>query len=124
VLSVSATASAQRSTSGTGSSATAGNSFAAGLDASWEPDIFGGKRAAVDATQADADAALTTLGSVQVSVAAEVAVAYIQLRGTQAQLAIAQSNLQSQTETAQIVRWRAQAGLSNRPLRWSRPLLQ
>jgi multidrug efflux system outer membrane protein len=110
--SVSATASAQRSTSGTGSSATAGNSFAAGLDASWEPDIFGGKRAAVDATQADADAALTTLGSVQVSVAAEVAVAYIQLRGTQAQLAIAQSNLQSQTETAQIVRWRAQAGLT------------
>jgi len=66
----------------------------------------------VDATQADADAALTTLGSVQVSVAAEVAVAYIQLRGTQAQLAIAQSNLQSQTETAQIVRWRAQAGLT------------
>ncbi len=110
--SVSATASAQRSTSGTGNSATAGNSFAAGLDASWEPDIFGGKRAAVDATQADADAALTTLGSVQVSVAAAVAVAYIQLRGTQAQLAIAQSNLQSQTETAQIVRWRAQAGLT------------
>jgi multidrug efflux system outer membrane protein len=109
---LSATASAQRSLNGTGSSATAANSFAAGLDASWEPDIFGGKRAAVDATQADADAALTTLGNVQVSVAAEVAVTYIQLRAYQAQLAIAQRNLQSQTETAQIVRWRAQAGLT------------
>jgi multidrug efflux system outer membrane protein len=49
---------------------------------------------------------------VQVSVAAEVAVTYIQLRAYQAQLAIAQRNLQSQTETAQIVRWRAQAGLT------------
>ena len=110
--SVTATASAQRSTAGTGSGASASNVFAAGFDASWEPDIFGGKRAAVDATQADADAALTTLGHVQVSVAAEVAVAYIQLRGYQAQLAIAERNLQSQTETAQIVRWRAQAGLT------------
>nr|WP_315466109.1 efflux transporter outer membrane subunit [uncultured Rhodoferax sp.] len=109
---VSATAAAQRSTSGAGSSASASNRFAAGLEASWESDIFGGKRAAVDATQADADAALTTLGHVQVSVAAEVAVAYIQLRSYQAQLAIAQSNLHSQTETAQIVRWRAQAGLT------------
>lgn len=109
---LSATASAQRSLSGTGSSAIATNSFAAGLDASWELDIFGGKRAAVDVTQADADAALTTLGNVQVSVAAEVAVTYIQLRAYQAQLAIAQRNLKSQTETSQIVRWRAQAGLT------------
>jgi len=48
---------------------------------------------------------------VQVSVAAEVALAYIQLRGEQAQLAIARNNLKSQQETLQITDWRAQAGL-------------
>ena len=107
-----ANASAQRSYTGTGSSATAVNTFAAGLDASWEPDIFGGKRSAVEATQADADAARTSLDTVRVSVAAEVAVAYIQLRGYQAQLDIARRNLQSQAETLQITDWRAQAGLT------------
>ncbi|MDR7308639.1 efflux transporter outer membrane subunit [Rhodoferax saidenbachensis] len=110
--SIGASASAQRSFSGTGSSGSAGNSFSAGFDASWEPDIFGGKHNAAEATQADADAAQTSLANVRVSVAAEVAVAYIELRGLQAQVAIAQSNLQSQTETLQITQWRAQAGLT------------
>lgn len=89
----------------------AGNSFRAGLDASWEPDIFGGKRSALNASEFDAQAAETTLADVQVSIAAEVALAYIQLRGQQAQLLIAQSNLASQSETLQITDWRAQAGL-------------
>ena len=110
--SLGANASAQRSYTGTGSSATAGNTFAAGLEASWEPDIFGGKRSAADATQADADAARSSLETIRVSVAAEVAVAYIQLRGYQAQLDIAQRNLQSQADTLQITEWRAQAGLT------------
>ncbi len=89
----------------------ANNSFRAGLDASWEPDIFGGKRSALNASEADAQAAQTTLADVQVSIAAEVALAYIQLRGQQAQLLIARNNLASQSETLQITDWRAQAGL-------------
>jgi len=87
------------------------NNFKTGLDASWEMDIFGGNRASVNATESDAQAAAASLRDVQVSIAAEVALAYIQLRGSQAQLAIAQSNLDSQQETLQITRWRAQAGL-------------
>ena len=43
--------------------------------------------------------------------AAEVALAYIQLRGQQAQWLIARNNLASQSETLQITDWRAQAGL-------------
>ncbi|MDR3368292.1 MAG: efflux transporter outer membrane subunit [Rhodoferax sp.] len=89
----------------------ASNSFNAGLDASWEVDIFGGNRASVNASEFDAQAAAASLRDVQVSIAAEVALAYIQLRGSQAQLAIAQSNLTSQQETLQITQWRAQAGL-------------
>jgi NodT family efflux transporter outer membrane factor (OMF) lipoprotein len=106
---LSAGASAQRSKSG---DLEAGNSFRAGLDASWEPDIFGGKRSSLNANEADALAAGATLADVQVSVAAEVALAYIQLRGQQTQLMIARNNLKIQQETLQITDWRVQAGLT------------
>jgi len=107
---VTGTASAQRSRSGsTGTS----NLFSAGFDASWEPDVFGANRSALNATEADAQASAATLANVQVSIAAEVAVDYIQLRGTQARLAIARDNLASQMETLQITDWRLQAGLTS-----------
>jgi len=105
---VNASGSAQRGKTG---GFEASNSFKAGFDASWEPDIFGGKRSALNASAADAQAAETTLADVQVSMVAEVALAYIQLRGQQAQLQIARNNLASQQETLQITDWRAQAGL-------------
>lgn len=108
--SLGASASAQRSQSGNND---AGNRFQAGFDASWEPDVFGGNRAAVNASDADARAAETGLANVQVSLAAEVAASYIDLRGLQTRLAIARSNLALQTETLQITRWRNQAGLAS-----------
>lgn len=108
--SVSASASAQRSQNG---SADASNRFQAGFDASWEPDLFGGNRATLDASEASARAAQTGLADVQVSLAAEVAVAYVELRGLQARLQIAQRNLAAQQDTLQITRWRAQAGLAS-----------
>ncbi len=105
---VSASGSVQRSKSGGND---ASNSFRVGLDASWEPDVFGGKHSAVNAAEADTQVAEATLADVQVSMAAEVALAYIQLRGQQAQAMIARNNLASQNETLQITDWRAQAGL-------------
>jgi len=107
--SVNASGSAQRSQTGSNDPV---NTFKVGLDASWEPDVFGGQHSSVNATEADAQAAQASLSDVQVSVAAEVALAYIQLRGQQAQLRIAQENLRSQQETLQITQWRAQAGLT------------
>ena len=105
---VSASGSARRNefsnTSGT-------NSFNVGLEASWNPDVFGGNRSGVDAAQADALAAQASLTDVQRSITAELALAYIQLRGLQSQLQIARTNLASQAETLQITDWRAQAGL-------------
>lgn len=88
------------------------NSFSAGLDASWELDVFGANRSGTAAAEADAQAAGASLRDAQVSVAAEVALAYIQLRAYQTQLGIAQRNLGSQQETLQITQWRAQAGLT------------
>jgi len=104
-----ASASAQRGKSG---GASASNVFQAGFDASWEPDVFGGQRAGVAATSADAQASAASLGDIQVSIAAEVAVTYMNLRGAQARLTIAQQNLAAQQETLQLTQWRAQAGLA------------
>lgn len=105
---VAGSASAQHGTSGTNST---GNSFKLGADASWEIDVFGGNRSALAASEASATAAAANLGNVQISIGAEVALSYITLRNAQARLEIAEANLMSQTETAQITQWRLQAGL-------------
>jgi multidrug efflux system outer membrane protein len=105
---VTGSAAAQHGTVGGNS---AGNSFAAGLDASWELDIFGVNRNALNASNAAAEASAATLGNVQVSIAAEVALDYITLRGTQSRLIIAADNLASEQETLEITQWRQQAGL-------------
>lgn len=87
------------------------NTFSLGLTASWEPDLWDGTRAGVRAAEADARAAQLALGNAQVVLAAEVALAYIDLRNAQARLAIAEDNLAAQDDTLQIARWRNQAGL-------------
>ncbi|WP_029526256.1 efflux transporter outer membrane subunit [Polaromonas glacialis] len=107
---VDTSASAQRSKSGGGQ---AGNLFQAGFDASWEPDVFGGNRSALSASDADVGAATASLGNVQISLAAETAINYLQLRGLQAQRLIAQGSVAAQRETLQLTRWRAQAGLAS-----------
>lgn len=106
---VSGSASVQRSRSG---DLPANNLFRVGLDASWEPDLFGAQRAGVSAAQADVMAGLATLGDVQVSIAAETALAYLQWSGTRERLGVARRNLELQLETLQITDWRTQAGLA------------
>lgn len=105
---VSLSGSAQRSRSG----GQTGNSFQVGLDAGWEPDLFGRLDAGVQASQADARAAQASLEQVHVSLSAEVALEYIALRSLQQRLAIAQRNLETQQQTLQITDWRVQAGLA------------
>jgi NodT family efflux transporter outer membrane factor (OMF) lipoprotein len=86
--------------------------FQAGFDARWEPDLFGGQRRAVEAAEADLAASRDDLDAVRVSLAAEVARNYVDVRSLQARLAIARANLESQSETLQLTEWRAQAGLT------------
>jgi multidrug efflux system outer membrane protein len=90
----------------------ASNQFQAGLDASWELDLFGGKRAGAQAGALDAQTSAATLGDVQVSVTAETALAYLSLRAAELRRGIAQQNLASQQETLQLTQWRVQAGLA------------
>jgi NodT family efflux transporter outer membrane factor (OMF) lipoprotein len=85
--------------------------YRAGFDASWEIDVFGGKRRALEAAEADLQSSAETVDATRVSLAAEVARNYVEMRSFQARLAIARSNLDSQSETLQLTGWRAQAGL-------------
>ncbi|HJV02089.1 MAG TPA: efflux transporter outer membrane subunit [Burkholderiaceae bacterium] len=105
---VSISASAQRSKT---DGANAASNYAAGFDASWEPDVFGRNGYALAAGEATVRATEVSLADVRVTVAAEVARNYIDLRAAQARLAIARDNVASQEATMQITDWRVQAGL-------------
>jgi NodT family efflux transporter outer membrane factor (OMF) lipoprotein len=86
--------------------------YSAGFDASWEPDVFGGTRLSVDAAEADIAAAQENLRDVLVSLTAEVALNYIDVRTYQARLAIVRENLASQRETHEIAVSRYESGLA------------
>jgi NodT family efflux transporter outer membrane factor (OMF) lipoprotein len=111
-VTASAAASRSKSSKNTGSGATR-NLFNAGFDASWEPDVFGATRRGIEAAQADLQASTASLDNTRVSLVAEVARNYVELRGAQARLGIARDNLASQSETMQLADWRAQAGLGS-----------
>lgn len=87
--------------------------YDAGFDASWEIDLFGGTRRAVEAATADQAAIAASLDNVRVSLVAEVAQNYVELRSYQRRLQIARDNMASQSETLQITDWRYQAGLTD-----------
>lgn len=85
--------------------------YQVGFDAAWEIDVFGGTRRAVEAATADIQAAVESQRDVYVSLLAEVAMNYVQLRGYQREAAIARDNLQAQRESLDLTRTRVQAGL-------------
>lgn len=85
--------------------------YDAGIDASYEVDLFGGVRRSVTASRADLAATEASRQSTRITVAAEVALNYVDARLAQRRLAIARANLAAQDETLQIVAWRVLAGL-------------
>jgi len=86
--------------------------YAAGFDAAWELDVFGGKKRAVEAAGAELQASQEDLRDVIVSLLAEVALNYVELRSFQTRLSFAEANLDALKETYNITRWRRQAGLT------------
>lgn len=88
------------------------SSYSARASASWEPDFWGRQANAVKAGEANVQAAVATLEGSHVSLAAEVALNYIELRSLQNRLRIAEDNLRIQRENQQITQWRVQAGLA------------
>ncbi len=107
---LSASASTQRSDPANAGSS---ESVQSSVEAGWDLDLFGGGQRGAQASAADLDASNATLAGARLTVAAEVAISYVQLRGSQARLAIARDSLEAQQQTLQITDWRAQAGLAS-----------
>lgn len=85
-------------------------SWSAGIAASWELDLFGRVRRAIEAGRAGAEASAADLRALQVAVAGEVARAYVELRGTQERLRVARANRDNQQRTLELVTARLDAG--------------
>ncbi len=90
------------------------NLFQDGLDATWELDLFGGVRRGIEAADSNLQAAVEDSRDVMVTTTAEVALNYVELRGLQQQIAIAQKNLESQRQTAELTHKRFDAGFASR----------
>lgn len=86
-------------------------SWRAGFDASWEIDLFGRNRREREAAAARTGAAIWNRKDSEVSVAAEVASAYLRLRTLQARIANAQAELARQQRFEQLVAARTRGGL-------------
>jgi multidrug efflux system outer membrane protein len=86
------------------------NTYRAGFDASWELDLFGRVRAAIAAASANVESFEAALASMRVSVAADVALNYFELRGIQQQLSVLDRSLTNQQETLRLTEVRRDAG--------------
>ena len=87
--------------------------YAAGFDATWELDVFGGVRRSVEAAQADLEASREDYRDVIVSLLAEVALNYVDVCTFQTRLDVAEKNLETQGETYELTVFRYKAGLSS-----------
>jgi NodT family efflux transporter outer membrane factor (OMF) lipoprotein len=81
-----------------------------GFDATWEIDVFGGQQRGIEAAGADFAAAQEDARDSLVTLLAETARTYIELRGDQRQFEIAKQNLAAQQDTLSLTRSKYQAG--------------
>ncbi|MBN8885159.1 MAG: efflux transporter outer membrane subunit [Rudaea sp.] len=86
--------------------------YSAGFDASWELDLFGGKRRATEAAAAQTESVEASLADAQVSLAAEVAAAYVGLRDEQQRLALAKQSADADEKLLELVRQRRARGVA------------
>ena len=85
--------------------------FSAIIDASWEVDIFGGIRQRVKAQHENFLATREEFEALQLSLSAQVASAYINLRESQQKLLVVQKNCESQAAVLAITENRFKSGL-------------
>lgn len=85
-----------------------------GFDASWELDLWGRARRMHEGATASFEATLYDREAAQIALSAEVAKTYLQLRGIQAQLAIAEQNLDIANRLVKMTESRERNGVSTR----------
>ncbi|HVM62687.1 MAG TPA: efflux transporter outer membrane subunit [Verrucomicrobiae bacterium] len=87
--------------------------YDAHFDASWEIDVFGGRRRALERASALVSSLQEERHDILISVLAEVARNYVDVRDAQQRLAIANKNIAAQQEAVDIARARFRAGLAS-----------
>ena len=84
-----------------------------GFDASWEVDLFGGVRRGIEAANASVQASLEDSHDARLSLMAEVARGYIDLRGAQLKRQVTQDSIRTESELLELARQRRGAGLNS-----------
>jgi NodT family efflux transporter outer membrane factor (OMF) lipoprotein len=87
--------------------------YAVGPAASWEIDLFGGLRRGAAAAKDEEQAAEADGAGTRISVAADAADAYFQIRGYQSRLAIAQQQIDDDEHLLQLVQDQLNAGVAS-----------
>ncbi len=85
-------------------------SYKASFDVSWQVDLFGKQFQTLKAATADLEQIGENFYGAQVTLAADVATAYVALRSAEAQLSVVQRSLGTRGETVHLTQWREQAG--------------
>jgi len=89
------------------------NYYDLGFMASWETDLFGGLKKGAEAATAEAQAAEASRTGTRITVAAEAADAYMQIRGAQARLNFAQEQIATDSHLVELVQQRRDAGVAS-----------
>lgn len=90
-----------------------GNLFLAGFDAEWEIDLFGARKHLLEAAAADVDTAEHDSQAVRLSVLAEVARSYADLRGTETQIALARESIAVAEDMRTLAQSRLAGGIGS-----------
>jgi NodT family efflux transporter outer membrane factor (OMF) lipoprotein len=88
--------------------------FQAGVDAVWEIDVFGRVRRTIEAADDNYQASVEDYRDVQVTLFAEVALAYADIRAAQQRIGYARENIEAQSESLALARDRYETGLSSK----------
>lgn len=88
--------------------------FNVGFDAQWEADLWGGKRRGVERARAAAGEAAARLADAQVSLSAEIARTYVELRAREAGLALLGRRATAEARLIEIAGQRLAGGTATR----------
>lgn len=88
--------------------------FEIGIDAAWEIDVFGRVRRTVEAAGAQFEATVEDSQDVRVTLFAEVAMSYVDVRAYQQRILNARSNAKAQRQSVQLTQDRYDSGVSSK----------
>ena len=84
-----------------------------GFDATWEVDLFGGTRRAIEAASAEAEAVDADLADAHVQLSAEVAQAYVDLRDQQQRIALVRQSAELEEQVLTLTQQRRTQGVAS-----------